>query len=108
MLLGVFDEPVLEDHQLALVPGDALVFFTDGLVELGETGDGFAWLREVLSDCAGGSAAAIAERVRSEASPRADQLDDDQAVLVLCSVRDGDQGSITLRGSGFSCGGAWL
>ncbi|HEX6116425.1 MAG TPA: MASE1 domain-containing protein [Solirubrobacterales bacterium] len=109
MLLGVFAEPVLEDHQIALVPGDALVFFTDGLVELGEAGDGFAWLREVLRDCAGGSAAAIADRVRRDASPRAERLDDDQAVLVLCSVAgEGGQGSTTLRGSGFSSGGAWL
>ena len=84
-------------------------FYTDGLVELGEAGDGFGWLRDALRGCAGGSAAAIADRVRRDAAPRAERLDDDQAVLVLCTVRaDGDQGSITLRGSGLSSGGAWL
>jgi serine phosphatase RsbU (regulator of sigma subunit) len=90
MLLGVFAEPELEDRQIALLPGDAIVFFTDGLVEVGDGGDGFAWLREMLRDCAGASAAAIAERVRREASSRAERLDDDQAVLVLCTVRNGD------------------
>ena len=109
MILGVFDEPVLTDHEIALVPGDALVFYTDGLVELGEAGDGFGWLRDVLRGCAGGSAAAIADRIRRDASPRAERLDDDQAVLVLRTVPgDGAQGSITLRGSGLSSGGAWL
>ncbi len=110
MLLGVFESPVLEDHEIALVPGDALILYTDGLVELGEAGDGFAWLRELLRGCARGSASEIADRVRHEASSRAERLDDDQAVLVLCSVgRLSDaQGSITLLGSGFSSGGAWL
>jgi integral membrane sensor domain MASE1 len=83
MLLGVVEEPVLEDHELALVGGDALVFFTDGLVDLGEAGDGFGWLRESLGDCAGSSAARIAEQLRGSAAPRAARLDDDQAVLVV-------------------------
>ena len=88
MLLGVFAEPVLEDHQLALAPGDAIVFFTDGLVELDEAGDGFGWLRGVLQTCAAEPGAAIAERVRREASTRADRLGDDQAVLVLRTVHE--------------------
>jgi integral membrane sensor domain MASE1 len=83
MLLGVFDEPVLEDHELALVGGDALVFFTDGLVDLSEPGDGFGWLRDSLGACAGWSAAQTADKIRSDAAPRAARLDDDQAVLVL-------------------------
>ena len=86
MLLGVFAEPVLEDHEIALGPGEAIVFFTDGLVELGEQGDGFAWLRGALRGCGGEPAAAIADRIRRGASPRAARLDDDQAVLVLSSV----------------------
>src|SRR5688500_9512044 len=46
MLLGVFSEPVLQDKEIDLGAGDAIVFFTDGLVELAEGGDGFTWLRE--------------------------------------------------------------
>jgi integral membrane sensor domain MASE1 len=86
MLLGVFESPVLEDHEIALVPGDALILYTDGLVELGEAGDGFAWMRDLLRGCVRGSAAEIADRLRLAASSRAERLDDDQAVLVLASV----------------------
>lgn len=32
-VLGVFDEPVLDDITVELSPGDAVVFFTDGVVE---------------------------------------------------------------------------
>jgi integral membrane sensor domain MASE1 len=84
-LLGVFDEPVLSDHELTLGPGDALVFYTDGLVDTREGGDGFGWLRQALRDSAGASAESIADRVQREAGPRAADLDDDQAVLVLRS-----------------------
>ena len=86
MLLGVFDKPSLTDHKLVLAAGEALVFYTDGLVDVEEGGDGFGWLREALHGCAGKTAESIADRVRVEAGPRAAYLDDDQAVLVLRSV----------------------
>lgn len=86
MLLGVFGEPILRDREMTLAPGDAIVFFTDGLVEIAEKDDGFAWLREVLRSCTGDSADSIADRVRQNAASRAARLDDDQAVLVLRSV----------------------
>ena len=82
-LLGVFPSPALEDGEVRLDAGDALVLFTDGLVDLHEGGDGLEWLRTTLSGCGGASAGDIAERVRREALPRAERLDDDQALLVL-------------------------
>lgn len=85
-LLGVFSDPRLIDHELTLAPGDAIVFFTDGLVDMREGGDGFGWLRESLRVCAGDSAASIADRVQRDAGPRAADLHDDQAVLVLRST----------------------
>ncbi len=84
-LLGVFSEPSLTDHEITLGPGDALVFYTDGLVDVREVGDGFGWLRDALRRSAGSSAESIADQVRQEAGPRAADLDDDQAVLVLRS-----------------------
>ena len=85
-LLGVFANPELADADVQLTAGDSLVLFTDGLVDVEESGDGFDWLRGVLRDSGGASAEAIAERVRREAMPRAERLDDDQAVLVLRST----------------------
>jgi serine phosphatase RsbU (regulator of sigma subunit)/PAS domain-containing protein len=85
-LLGVVPDPDLEDHSLTLSRGDALVLFTDGVIEprgAGETLDE-ARLAELVAGCAGRGADAIAAEieqaaVRSHAgSPR-----DDIAVLVL-------------------------
>jgi PAS domain S-box-containing protein len=85
-LLGVLPDPNLEDCSLALSPGDALIFYTDGVIEgrgasvqLDEDG-----LRRLISECAGAGADEIAARIEDAAvaaqdgSPR-----DDIAVLVL-------------------------
>jgi PAS domain S-box-containing protein len=85
-LLGVLPDPSFEDRSLSLGPGDALVFFTDGVIEgrgnartLDEEG-----LADLVATCAGAGADAIAARVEDAAvaaqggSPR-----DDIAVLVL-------------------------
>jgi PAS domain S-box-containing protein len=85
-LLGVVSEPRFEDRTLALATGDALVFYTDGVIE-GRGGDGAlneARLADLLAGCAGQGADAIAARLEDAAvagqdgSPR-----DDIAVLVL-------------------------
>ncbi|MEA2420435.1 MAG: hypothetical protein QOE60_2641, partial [Thermoleophilaceae bacterium] len=85
-LLGVLPDPNFEDRSLSLGPGDALIFYTDGVIEgrgasnpLDEEG-----LAHLVAACAGDGADAIAARVEDAAvaaqdgSPR-----DDIAVLVL-------------------------
>jgi PAS domain S-box-containing protein len=85
-LLGVLPDPTFEDRSLSLAPGDALVFYTDGVIE-GRGSNGpldEAGLAQLVASCAGDGADAIAARVEDAAvaaqdgSPR-----DDIAVLVL-------------------------
>jgi serine phosphatase RsbU (regulator of sigma subunit) len=85
-LLGVVPDPRFEDRALVLSPGDALVFYTDGVIEArgADAALGEERLIELLAACTGYGADAIAARVEDEAlrshggSPR-----DDIAVLVL-------------------------
>ena len=83
-LLGSFVDPVLHDVVLDLQPGDALVTFTDGLVEhRGVSIDaGQRDLAELLSTCTGFSGGEIAARIERELVEDA-VLDDDVAVFVI-------------------------
>jgi len=88
-LLGVLPDPRFEDRSVTLGPGDALVLYTDGVIEA-RSSDGVdgmldeAGLTHLLTACAGLGADAIATRVEEAAfaasggTPR-----DDIAVLVL-------------------------
>jgi serine phosphatase RsbU (regulator of sigma subunit) len=85
--LGVFRDPELADRKIRLGAGEAVIFYTDGIVEARGPDDSFfgeGRLRELLGSCAGLEAPAIAEKLRDvtleygEGNPR-----DDLAVLVL-------------------------
>jgi len=86
-VLGVFPEAELRDTSLRLMPGEALVLYTDGVTEArSPDGDFFGEgrLRDLLSSCAGCDAVTFARRVKDavldfqEGCPH-----DDLAVLVL-------------------------
>jgi PAS domain S-box-containing protein len=85
-LLGVVPDPQLEDRAVSLSPGDALVFYTDGVVE-GRAGKDMldeARLAALVSACAGRGADAIATRVEEAAlRSQGGRPRDDIAVLVL-------------------------
>lgn len=90
MLLGVFPDVDLADHRLSLSTGDALVLYTDGVVEArNDTGDeyGLERLEALLSTCAGRSAAGIARRIeRAVLDHQGERAEDDLAVMVIRSA----------------------
>ncbi len=86
-LLGVFPDVRLTDQPLTLFPGDALVLYTDGVIEArSENGEEFGLerLEQLLTTCAGRSAAGIARRIeRAVLEHRGERTDDDVAIMVL-------------------------
>jgi PAS domain S-box-containing protein len=90
-VLGVFPDAELRDTPLRLMPGEALVLYTDGVTEArSPEGEFFGEgrLRDLLRSCADREAGAFARRIKEavlefqEGQPR-----DDLAVLVLRARR---------------------
>lgn len=83
-ILGSFDDPTLHDVTIDLGSGDALIAYTDGLIEHRDVGveTGEHRLREYLASCRGRSAAEIVRgiehRLLEEFMP-----DDDVALVVV-------------------------
>ncbi|KRB73932.1 hypothetical protein ASE01_18180 [Nocardioides sp. Root190] len=79
--LGVSDVPEVVPSEGSLAPGEALLFYTDGVVESrsADIDDGIDWLRrvarEAVLDCWEGAAERIIAQV--------DRGDDDRAVLIV-------------------------
>ena len=78
-LIGFFEDPRLEDYEVELAAGDALVLYTDGVMS---SRRGAVGLDEIIRSCAGLDAAAIAERLE-RAALAGDLRRDDVAILVL-------------------------
>lgn len=86
MPLGMFDELTATTDEVVLGPGDALVLFTDGLVEAHERGGelyGEQRLAAVLTQVAGSPAKGIISRVVGSVRQYVTTPSDDLAMLVL-------------------------
>jgi serine phosphatase RsbU (regulator of sigma subunit)/PAS domain-containing protein len=83
-LLGTFGDPELHDVAIDLWPGDAIVAYTDGLVERRDMGIdvGEVRLAELLSGCAALSADGIVDRIEQHLVDHV-LPDDDVAVVVV-------------------------
>jgi integral membrane sensor domain MASE1/anti-sigma regulatory factor (Ser/Thr protein kinase)/serine/threonine protein phosphatase PrpC len=83
-LLGVYADPQLADVRLELLPGDALVLFTDGLNERRHpTQNRAAHIRQLLRRGTGRSAEELVGQLAALALSDGDRAEDDVAVLVL-------------------------
>jgi serine phosphatase RsbU (regulator of sigma subunit) len=85
-LLGIFPDPTLRERSIDLGPGDAVVLYTDGVVEARGPEETFGTRRlvELLARSAGHTAARIAARVEEAVEAYSpDGPRDDIAVLVL-------------------------
>ena len=99
MLLGIYSDPELVDQPLELLPGDALVLFTDGLGERRDPHDDpAARISELLRAHAGASASETAARLGQLALSNGAKPDDDVAVVVLRRVQSPEPaGAATAR-----------
>jgi hypothetical protein len=79
--LGVLPEPELHISEGRLLPGEALLFYTDGVVEERDRhlDDGIAWLQGVARDAIADGFDGAARRIIGQVSSG----DDDRAVLIL-------------------------
>ena len=83
-LLGVVDAPALHDREMALRPGDQVVFFTDGVTE-GRRGNEFYGDERLQAAAAGhDSAEAVADRILNDVLQFQEGVSaDDIAIVVL-------------------------
>ena len=79
--LGVLDEPELHQSQGRLFAGEALMFYTDGVVEsrTAQIDAGIEWLQHVARDAVHSGFSGAAERVIE----KVEYGEDDRAVLIL-------------------------
>jgi serine phosphatase RsbU (regulator of sigma subunit) len=85
--LGMFPDAEVSDIPCTLQPGDAIVLYTDGVIEARDaTGDQFgqARLEALLATCAGRTADGIARRIELAAMDfQGDTASDDVAIVVV-------------------------
>lgn len=82
-LIGAFHEPHLRDSQIRLEAGDALLAYTDGIIEQHRDAQlGEANLRQALSGCLEWEAASILSHLEVRTQPSAKALDDRAMLLI--------------------------
>jgi sigma-B regulation protein RsbU (phosphoserine phosphatase) len=92
-VLGIVDDAHLRDTEAALDPGDAVVLFTDGVVEArrGDELFGHERLADVLRECGGATAEDITECVMDAALGFQQGLPRDDIAVVVLRVPDAEE-----------------
>ena len=88
-LLGIVDDPNLSEETVELAPGDALVLFTDGVIEA--MPDSPERLAGVLGRSAGHGAAQIADAVERDAVEAYGGVARDDVAIVVVRVLGGEE-----------------
>jgi PAS domain S-box-containing protein len=91
-LLGIVESPDISEETVELEPGDALVLYTDGVIEASPVDDAFgpARLETFVRGCIGRDAPRIAEAIERQAvAVQQGNLRDDVAVVVVRVSPDG-------------------
>ena len=94
-LLGVWEEPSLSEEAVELRPGERLVLYTDGVVEVGAPADelGQEGLAKILATAPQGRAADTVSAIDMAVVSRAAPARDDVAVLVVRADPDSARSS---------------
>jgi PAS domain S-box-containing protein len=90
-LLGIVDNPQLPEREFVLEPGDAMILYTDGVIEASPVDDvlGPEAFAEFVTSLAGSDASTIAGRIQDQVlEVQNGGLRDDVALLVLRVVPD--------------------
>ena len=88
-LLGVIPDAEYLDDKIVLGPGDALILYTDGVIEARDDGEQFgeARLLDLAATCAGRTADGIARRIELAVIDHLQAVpDDDVAIVVIRAV----------------------
>jgi serine phosphatase RsbU (regulator of sigma subunit) len=84
-LIGIFPDVRLWEETTQLAPGDAVIFYTDGVTEARVDGEQFGEerLRAAIADCSGLDARSIADAIEAAVLQFAgDEPSDDVALLI--------------------------
>jgi PAS domain S-box-containing protein len=89
-LLGIFNDPELSDRPIDLHRGDALVLFTDGVLEERREGETFGRkrLESVVAACRGKNARALAEAIERAVVEFTPEAPRDDVALLVVRVKD--------------------
>ena len=89
-VIGVFPGARYEDRAISLEPGEALVLYTDGVIEQAR-GEGIPWLKYLVASCRGLDAEGIASRI--EHAVLSSQVREDDVAILVLRARPAAQGS---------------
>jgi serine phosphatase RsbU (regulator of sigma subunit)/anti-sigma regulatory factor (Ser/Thr protein kinase) len=90
-ILGIMDDPPLNDREVDLLPGDTVVFYTDGVTDAHAPQRMISpeQLEAALAECEGQNAAEVASRIETLALGGIEGPPRDDIAIVVVALEDG-------------------